>query len=1221
MALVLNSYVTIKRYDDTIPGFYDHRFELLRTNYGLSDKDNNGFPDANNIINPSTLRLTEFMPGDTMKIIFDGVIKVDVPGSSFSNLYVLLEQVEFLSSNEANTEFMQNLIMGEGKALKQYSSVLRIFDKSENRYYNLDNITSVLIGNTNNFDLSTATLHMMYPTFPSDFRYQEGDSVYLETNSRFDIEAYQAVQNELAFRQYVTFKYRTKSVLDNQPLGDDSSYSICNCFEEVVTVAGFNLTAPVLSSLIFNEAGICDESAYNNLIFVMNIGHDLKSPNELREVARPKGIRITKMPDFDFETLTIEYKNNVYSFEPVITSTNEYFYDLSGVFPFAGGFTGNQYKFKIVRRLKECLSKVTPTPFVYTIFLDKNDIGELYFPDSIVGTVQNFYTLPTLALELNQKNITAFTNKVGFEMKVFEKTNFKFDVKDLFMRVITTSGLKNVRIYNPDTGADFDLNNGIYYLGTLEKAELKNIEFIADSESCGEEKIIIEYGYDCGIYTDIASSPCFIGRDSVLVTFPGSVIDLQPEIVNTDISLCTEIANTLYVYNAGLGTALDMNVGMNLPTGMTLIPGSCRLFYPSRGTQSFAIPDPIMIGGNNFLWVLNDIWPLHKLSGLNGTAFSPNNGFDIVFNTTTNCDFISGTTIVYNTDANQICNIPTNKVAKVSNSFNINGVLPPYTLNLSSNYTKSPNCKNDSLQISFSFDKPAANEGKIYVDLLQGWALIPNSAIGNLSNIIPSQQNNKLVWDINSTSPNIDMTFWLKKAENAACQPTIINIYTTLSASAFCTSSMEDCDIETITGSSILTIPQENPVLEINSFQVETDASLNANVTVTLSNVSDNISDDVVGKLYFDLDGNGILSVGDQFLSDVIFNGFDETNKTITKIVTLNGIGNADFCSLLFVVPKADNCICEDLVSTIKLPTKITTQPIIVCSGDAINLGVTPTPNVVYQWNMAEGLSCTQCPNPSFSVDNNTPNPITLTRVLITTNSNSCQTLYEYDITIQPKPTVLSQNLSICAGDTLTAIATLGTSYIWDGPNIIENGNQVLFANPSISTSYSVTITDQNGCSGSGTFAVNVRNKPSVEVIYDSLFCYGPTPQLNLVLEPNTTFRWLNASGALSDLNSTNPSILTQQDINLKLEVRNQNCVTNVDVPINFYEAFMVTGVADTLGICRGEGVILNLAGGQTYIVSPSNFVECLNPQCSDISIDAMFDQETFLITAQDQDM
>jgi gliding motility-associated-like protein len=1154
-------------------------------------------------------------------MIFDGVIKVDIPGSSFSNLYILLQQGEFLSSNEANTEFMRKLILGEGKALKQYSSVLRIYDKSEDRHYSFDNVTSELMDETNNFDLSTTTLHTLDAAFPTDFKYQEGDSVYLELNSRFDIEAFKNFKDELAYRQYVSFKYRTKSVLDNKPLGEESSFSICNCFEGVVTVAGFNLTAPVLSSLIFKEAGICDESTYYNLIFVMNIGHDLKSKNEIREVARPTGMRITKMPDFDFETLTVEYRSQFYTFEPTLINANEYFYDFEGVFPFAGTFSGNQYKLNIERRLKECLSKVTPTPFVYTIFFEKNDIGELYFPDSIVGTIQNFYTLPTLALELNQKNITAFTNKVGFAMRISEQTNFKFDVDDLFIRVTTTSGLKNVRIYDPLTGANFDLNNGIYYLGNLETAKIKNVEFIADSESCGEEKIFIEYGYDCGVFSDIASSPCFLRRDSVIVTFPGSVVDLQPETTDSDISLCTEITNTVYVYNAGLGTAFDMNVGMTLPTGMTLIPGSCRLIYPSGGTQSFAIPDPLLMNGNNFSWILNDIWPVHKLSGLNGTAFSPNNGFDIEFKTTTNCDFISGTTIIYNTDANQICNIPTNKVAKVSNSFNINGVLPPYTLNVLSEYMKPPNCKNDSLQISFSFNKPLANEGKIYVDVPQGWTFVPNSASGNLNNIVPAQQNSKLVWDINSTFPNIDMTFWLQKTENAICQPTFINIYTTLSASAFCTSSMEECDIETITGSSILNIPQENPVFEINNFQVEMDASLDARVTITISNISDNISNDVIGKVYLDQDGNGMLSAGDQLLSDVIFSGFDDMNKTITQIVTLNGIGNADFCSLLFVLAKTDNCICEDLISTIKLPSRVIIKPKVICSGDALNIGVTSTPNVVYQWNMAEGLSCTQCANASFSVVNNTPNPITFKRILITTNSNGCQTLYEYDITIQPKPTVLSQNLSICVGDTLTAIATLGTSYIWDGPNIIENGNQLLLANPSISTSYSVTITDQNGCSGSGTFAVNVRNKPSVEVVYDSLFCYGPSPELSLVLEPNTTFRWANAGGVLSDINSTNPTILTQQDITLQLEVRNQNCVTNVDVLIKFYEAFMVTGVEDTLGICMGEKVNINLAGGQTYNISPSNFVECLNPSCSNISIDAMFDQQTFLITAQDLDM
>lgn len=1206
---------------DTIPGFYDHRFSFFRTNYGISDKDNNGFPDANNNIDPSTLELKEFMPGDTMKMIFDGVIKVDIPGSSFSNLYILLEQGEFLSSNASNTEFMRKLILGEGKAFKQYSSVLRIYDKSEDRYYSFDNMTSVLMDDINNFDLSTAALRMLDVTFSPDFKYQEGDSVYLELNSRFDLEAYKNFEDELAYRQYVSFKYRTKSVLDNKPLGEESSYSICNCFEGVVTVAGFNLTAPVLSSLIFNEAGICDESTYNNLIFAMNIGHDLKSKNEIREVARPTGMRITKMPDFDFETLTVEYRSQFYTFEPTIINANEYFYDFEGVFPLAGTFSGNQYKLNIERRLKACLSKVTPRPFVYTIFFEKNDIGELYFPDSIVGTIQNFYTLPTLALELNQKNITAFTNKVGFAMRITEQTNFKFDVDDLFMRVTTTSGLKNVRIYNPDTGADFDLNNGIYYLGTLEKAKIKNVEFIADSESCGAEKIFIEYGYDCGIYTDVASSPCFLKRDSVIVTFPGSVVDLQPETTDSDISLCTEITNIIYVYNAGLGAAFDMNVGLTLPTGMTLIPGSCRLYYPSGGTQSFIIPDPVLSSGNNFSWVLNDIWPLHKLSGLNGTVFAPNNGFDIEFKTTTNCDFISGTTIIYNTDANQICNVPTNKVAKVSNSFTINGVLPPYTLNVLSDYAKPPNCSSDSLQVHFSFIKPIENEGKIYVDVPQGWVYIPNSALGNLTNNEPTQQTNKLVWDINATSPNIEMTFWLQEAENASCQPTIINIYTTLSASAFCASSMEECDIETITGSSILNIPQENLAFEINNFQVESDASLIAKVTVTISNISENISNEVTGKLYLDQDGNGMLSAGDQFLSDVVFSGFDDMNKTITQIVNLNGIGSADFCSLLFVLSKADNCICDDLISTIKLPTRVTSESRIICSGDEINLGVTSAPNVIYQWNIAEGLSCTQCASATFSFENNTPNPITVKRILTSTSGNACKTLYEYDITIQPKPTVLSQNLSICAGDTLSAIATAGATYLWEGPNIIENGNQLLLANPSISTTYSVTITDQNGCSGSGTFAVTVRNKPSADVVYDSLFCYGPTPQLNLVLEPNTTFRWLNAGGVLSDVNSINPLILIQQDIILQLEVRNQNCVTNEEVPIKFYEAFMVTGVEDTLEICMGEEVTINLAGGQTYNISPSNFVECLNPSCSDISINAMFDQQTFLIKAQDQDL
>ncbi len=1207
--------------NDTIPGFYDYSFDFFRTNYGISDRDNNGFPDATNVIDPSILKLKEFMPGDTMKMIFDGIIKVDIPGSTFTNLNILLQQLEFLSSSAANTAFMENLLFGEGNAFKQYRSILRIYDKSENQYYTFDNIKATIADTYTNYDLSIGALRVLDASFPSDFRYQEGDSIYLEINNRLDLNAFKANMDGLDFRQYVTYRYEANNFLGNKPWDDESVLSICNCSEGIVQIAGFDLTAPVVSSLIFNEPEICDGAIYNNLIFLMGIGHDLKSTNEIREVARPTGLKITKLPDFDLETLTVEYKLKFYTFEPTFIGPNEYFYDISGNFPIAGTFAGNQYKFSIRRRLKECLSKVIPTPFVYTVFFEKNEIGALYFPDSIVGTIQNFYTLPSIAIEINQKNITAFSNKAGFAMNIREKTNFRHDVKDLFMRITHTTGLKNARVYDPLTGADFASNNGIFNLGTLKKGQIKNIEFITDAISCGEEKILIEYGYDCGIYSDIATSPCFTARDSVYFTFPGSVVDLQPENVNADIALCEVLSNKLYVFNAGLGTAFDMKVGMALPTGMTLVPGSCRIFYPAGGTQSFAITDPVNSSFNNYIWDLNNVWPLHKLSGLNGTSFAPNNGFDIVFGTTTNCDFISGTTIIYNTEARQICNISTNKVAKVSNTFSVNGILPPYTVNIKSDYTKPQDCKNDSLKIEFSFDKPFVNEGKVYVDLPQGWVLIPNSVQGNLNNIIPIIENNKLIWDINADGTNVEMTFWLRKTAEGNCQPALINIYTTLSTTAFCTTSMADCDIETITGSSSLNIPIENPIFEISNFVVKTDLSGNTILTVTLKNKSTFITNDILGKIYIDQDGNGAVNSGDLLLGELLFSGFSDVNTSAAQILSLNGIENLDYCKLLFILAKTDNCICEDLISNIKFPTKVISEPKIICSGEEINLGVLSNPNTVYQWNAVQGMSCTQCANAVFSLDNNAPNPITLNKILTVTNNNGCQTLYEYVITIQPKPTVLSQNLSICAGDTLTAIATMGTSYVWEGPNIIENGNQLLRANPTVSTSYTVTITDENGCIGTGTLDVIVKNKPTIDVIYDSLYCYGPSPQLNLILEPNTTFRWLNASGKLNDLNILDPTVLTQEDIILQIEIRNTSCVSIIAVPIKYYEAFMVTGVEDTLATCFGEKIKINLGGGQNYTINPSSFVVCNNDFCSDISIDAVFDQQTFTITAQDQEM
>lgn len=199
----------------------------------------------------------------------------------------------------------------------------------------------------------------------------------------------------------------------------------------------------------------------------------------------------------------------------------------------------------------------------------------------------------------------------------------------------------------------------------------------------------------------------------------------MPKEIESEILLCTEVENKVFVFNAGLGKGYDMEVEIKLPAGMILVPDKSRIFYPAGSTQSFLIPAPTSLGSNSYKWRLSNFWTFHRLQGLSGTTAEPNNGFELSFFTNTTCDFVSGSSIFYSTMANQICDIPTNHISKVSNPYNILGAPIPYIVEIYSSLFYKSGCIKDSLKINFSFKNPKKSGTYVNADLPQGWSLIP----------------------------------------------------------------------------------------------------------------------------------------------------------------------------------------------------------------------------------------------------------------------------------------------------------------------------------------------------------------------------------------------------------------------------------------------------------------------------------------------------------------
>lgn len=117
--------------------------------------------------------------------------------------------------------------------------------------------------------------------------------------------------------------------------------------------------------------------------------------------------------------------------------------------------------------------------------------------------------------------------------------------------------------------------------------------------------------------------------------------------------------------------------------------------------------------------------------------------------------------------------------------------------------------------------------------------------------------------------------------------------------------------------------------------------------------------------------------------------------------------------------------------------------------------------------------------------------------VTITNESTLGICITEQTITIgnnQSSPSVdISGPLSICEGTntTLTAHASGGEGtigYLWSTG---ANGTEITTPNLTTATPYSVTVTDDNGCSASDEVEVQIGDAPSVEAVATNPICFG----------------------------------------------------------------------------------------------------------------------------------
>jgi gliding motility-associated-like protein len=292
-----------------------------------------------------------------------------------------------------------------------------------------------------------------------------------------------------------------------------------------------------------------------------------------------------------------------------------------------------------------------------------------------------------------------------------------------------------------------------------------------------------------------------------------------------------------------------------------------------------------------------------------------------------------------------------------------------------------------------------------------------------------------------------------------------------------------------------------------------------------------------------------------------------------------------------------------------------------VCIGSTVSLKATAKNTTNYTWDFGDG-------NVSQSAVDSIAHPYLVAGIyetaLLIQDASGCQADAKANepVTVRPNPVVAvsPDKPFICKGAGTTLSATGGSAYHWKPVTGLSNASVAdPFANPALTTGYSVSVTDDFGCSDTGAVTLTVVQPGSLSLSGDTAVCEGKS--LQLVAAGKQNYSWINNTEGLSNTGIPDPVANPQTTIVYTLSASDDHDCFPVsrDVTVSVLPLPTVNAGQD-VEVWAGEKATLNTSASSDVVQwawSPASYLSCGNcaaPVCTPLA------STVYTLTVKNQD-